>query len=370
MLDALRQVPFMDKSEVEKAKLIHILSSIGVSVDGLNPWDIRVHNSFFYRDVLRRGTLGLGEGYVRHWWDVVGRPEEGLPELASSGLRREIWQKLFSLPVLLTYIPQILNRAKWYPFQVGEEHYDVGNNLYRIMLDKRMTYTCGWWEGAGTLDDAQEAKLDLVCRKIGLKPGMRVLDVGCGWGSFARYAAEKYHANITGVTVSKEQTSYIDTFLNRCINVRLEDWRDIPEGKPYDRIVSLGMFEHVGKPNYPAFFQKMCRLLKEDGLFLLHTIGSIHYNRFAVTDPWIHAHIFPNSFLPSEDRIRDAIGNTFFVKDWHQWPSNFYEKTLIAWYRNFIAGWDTLTGSFGVSGRITYLPAPGHSDRAITFCGK
>jgi cyclopropane-fatty-acyl-phospholipid synthase len=228
-------------------------------------------------------------------------------------------------------------------FTVGEVHYDLGNDLYSAMLDSRMVYTCAYWKDAKNLDEAQEAKLNLVCKKIGLKKGDRVLDIGCGWGSFAKYAAEQYGASVVGITVSKEQAALAR---ERCegllIDIRVQDYREMNE--KFDHIVSLGMFEHVGTKNYRDYFNMVRRCLKEDGLFLLHTIG---YGRSQLTsDPWIEKYIFPGGALPSIMQIGKAIEGLFIVEDLHNFGAD-YDKTLMAWFKNFDTAWPALRAKYG-----------------------
>jgi cyclopropane-fatty-acyl-phospholipid synthase len=211
------------------------------------------------------------------------------------------------------------------------------------MLDRRMVYTCAYWNGATTLDEAQENKLDLVCRKLGLSPGMRVLDIGCGWGAFGKFAAERYGAQTVGITVSREQVE-LGRELCRGLPVtfELQDYRDL-QGR-FDRVVSLGMFEHVGEKNYRTFMQTVRRALADDGLFLLHTIGSprtVH-----ATDPWIGRYIFPNSLIPSAEQISRAFDGLFVLEDWHSFGAD-YDKTLMAWWHNFDELWPTLRDRYG-----------------------
>jgi cyclopropane-fatty-acyl-phospholipid synthase len=210
------------------------------------------------------------------------------------------------------------------------------------MLDKRMVYTCGYWKDAKTLDEAQEAKLDLTCKKLNLKPGMKVLDIGCGWGSFAKYAAEKYKVKVVGITVSKEQAVLAKALCKGLpIEIRLQDYRDLNE--KFDRIVSLGMFEHVGYKNYKTYMKVVHRCLKDDGLFLLHTIGG--NKSVKSTDPWIDKYIFPNSMLPSIKQMGDAIEDYFVMEDWHNFSAD-YDKTLMAWYNNFENSWNKLKDDY------------------------
>lgn len=323
-----------------KEQFEKLLSKAGIEINGNNPWDIHVHNEKLYDRILRNGSLGFGESYMDGWWDV-----EALDEFITKILRAKLEQHVFlTLPVLLTLAKGYLsNAAKRHAFQIGEDHYDIGNDLYERMLDKRLAYTCGYWKNATTLDQAQEAKLDLICKKIGLKKGDRVLDIGSGWGSFITFAAEKYGAKCIGVTVSKEQAEYANTHTDGLpIETRLQDYRDINE--KFDHVVSVGMFEHVGQKNYREFMEKVHTLLKDGGFFLLHTIGS---NKSVVaTDPWIAKYIFPNSHLPSIKQIGKSIEDLFVMEDWHNF-GQYYDTTLIHWFKNFDAAWPELKEKYG-----------------------
>ena len=320
-----------------------IFDSVGITMNGSNVGDITIYNPAVYRALLRKGTLGMGEAYMNGWWDVVGGPEKGIPAMVDKALRGDIRTKIHNFLILLTYLPQLLNLPRWRPFQIGEQHYDIGNELYGPMLGPTMAYTCGSWKpGVETLDAAQRAKFELTCEKLELEKGMRVLDVGGGWGSFAKYMAERYGVEVVVTTVSKAQFGYMNSRVrDALVTPRLQDWRDTPKEK-FDRIVSLGSFEHFGRRNYKDFFRIMRQSLTSDGLFLLHTMGSPCTVRTG--DPWIFKYVFPNSMLPSEEQIRNATGNLFFLKDWHQWPQDFYEKTFLAWYRNFSTAWESVEG--------------------------
>ena len=290
-------------------RIEHLLSLAGVALNGHRPWDIHVHNDKFYCTVMRSGSLGLGESYMDGWWDVAQ-----LDECICRLLKAELDTKVNSLQDIMNYIGALLLnlQSPERSYEVGRKHYDIGNDLYVGMLDKRMIYSCAFWKNATSLDEAQEAKLDMVCRKLELKPGMRVLDIGCGWGGMAQFAAKNYGVEVLGVTISKEQTSLAR---ERCrglpIEIRLQDYRSIDD--TFDRILSLGMFEHVGYKNYRTFMNKVRNLLKEEGLFLLHTIGSNSSRK--TMDCWIHKYIFPNSMLPSPKQITDAIEGLFVLED-------------------------------------------------------
>ena len=322
-----------------KRKIEELFALADVRVGGDRPWDIQVHNEGFYDRVLSQATLGLGEAYMDHWWDC-----EAIDEMITRVMRTDIRSQIKPISLLLPMITAKLFNLQSLPraFQVGEEHYDLGNDLFELMLDKRMTYTCGYWREATDLDTAQEAKLDLVCRKVGLQTGQRVLDIGCGWGSFAGFAAEKYGAEVFGVTVSKEQGAMVEArYAGLPVNVVVQDYRELTG--QYDHIVSLGMFEHVGHKNHRIFMEVARRCLKPNGLFLLHTIGRrktrIH------GEPWTHKYIFPNAQVPSVANIGRAIEGLFVMEDLHNFGAD-YDKTLMAWHANFEAGWSQIANRY------------------------
>ncbi|MFH1749520.1 MAG: cyclopropane fatty acyl phospholipid synthase [bacterium] len=326
----------------EKQIVESLLSSAGITVNGNNPCDLQIHNENFYSRVLREGALGLGESYMDGWWDC-----ENLDQLFHKILAAELDNKIKKNLGLILKIGWnlVLNPGrKSKAFEIGKRHYDVGNDLYRAMLDKRLTYTCGYWENAKDLNEAQEAKLDLVCKKIDLKRGQRVLDIGSGWGSFIGFAAEKYGVSALGITVSKEQKELADKlYENFSAETRLQDYRDINEKEKFDQIVSLGMFEHVGYKNYRTFMKVAHNALKDDGLFLLHTIGGNHSARG--TDPWIDKYIFPNSMLPSIAQIGKSTEGLFIMEDWHNFGDD-YDKTLMTWHKNFEDNWDKIKSNY------------------------
>ena len=321
-----------------------LLGLADVRVNGDRPWDLQVKDERVFGRVLRQGTLGLGEAYMDGWWDAP-KLDEFFHKVIAADLKRKVG---LSWPLIKTVIRAAFLNLQSYrrAFEIGERHYDNGNDLYQAMLDKRMTYTCGYWSGkpkAGTLDEAQEAKLDLVCRKLGLKAGEHVLDIGCGWGSFAKFAAERYGARVTGITVSREQAELGREMCKGLpVELRLEDYREV-RGK-FDHVVSLGMFEHVGKKNYRAFMKIVDRCLAEGGLFLLHTIGS--KRSVNSTDPWIGKYIFPNGMLPSMKQIAKAAEGLFVMEDWHNFGAD-YDPTLMAWFRNFEKAWPSLRERHG-----------------------
>jgi cyclopropane-fatty-acyl-phospholipid synthase len=328
------------KEPREKQLVQQLLNLAGVQVDGHAPYDIQVHNPDFYPRVVAGGSLALGESYMDGWWDCEAL-DQFFERIMAARLDKKVRKsKALLWAVVKARLTGMYGRAR--AFEVGRHHYDIGNDLFTVMLDKRMNYSCAYWQAADTLDKAQEAKLELTCRKLGLQPGMRVLDIGCGWGAFAIYAAEKYGVEVTGVTVSEEQVKLAQ---NRCarmpVRFELKDYRDI-QGT-FDRIVSIGMFEHVGFTNYRTFMQVVKRCLKEGGLFLLHTIGS--NTSVSTVDPWFAEYIFPNSMLPSARQITEAAEGIFILEDWHSFGPH-YDPTLIAWHRNFIDNWHHIQDAY------------------------
>ncbi|QDH70227.1 cyclopropane fatty acyl phospholipid synthase [Marilutibacter alkalisoli] len=322
-----------------KRKVLGLLAGAGVQVDGPNETDPRIHDERFYARVLSQGSLGLGESYMDGWWDV-GSLDGFIARLMKARLDRRVrgWQ------AAVDHL-----RARWFNLQtrrrsreVGRRHYDLGNDLYQAMLGKWLVYSCGYWRDAGDLDAAQEAKLDLACRKLGLRPGMRLLDVGCGWGETLKFAAERYGVAGVGITISQEQAAFARELCKGLpVEIRLQDYRDVDER--FDRILSIGMFEHVGHANYATFMEGVRRCLSADGLCLLHTIGSNESRR--ATDPWIARYIFPNSMLPSAAQIAAAAEGRFVIEDWHNFGTD-YDRTLQAWRANVEAAWDGLDARY------------------------
>lgn len=309
-----------------------MLAKIDVQINGSRPWDIQIHNHRLWDRVIRQGSLGLGEAYMEGWWDC-----QALDQLFYRIMRGDL-EKHFrlTLPVLLGIAAYALRnlqsvaRAR----MVARWHYDFDNDMFEAMLDPFMQYSCGYWEHADSLERAQQDKMELICRKLQLKPGMRVLDIGCGWGGLGRYMAQQYGVHVTGVTVSWAQAQYAESHSEGLdVEWLLKDYRSLI-GK-YERVVSVGMFEHVGHKNYAVFMDSAYHLLREDGLFLLHTIGA-NQKRLSV-DPWIEKYIFRNGILPSIAEIGNAIAGRFVMEDWHNFGAD-YDKTLMAWAENFRRG--------------------------------
>ncbi len=323
-----------------KALAEKVLALADIKINGSRPWDITVHNNNLYARILSEGSLGLGESYMDGWWDVPAL-DQFFYKLLHAQLDKHWPKNLASaLTVLKSKIINMQSKAR--AFQVGEQHYDLGDDLFKTMLDSRMLYSCAYWKNADCLEKAQEHKIDLICQKLQLKPGMKVLDIGCGWGGLAKHAAQKYGAQVVGVTISKEQANTAQkSVAGLPVEIRLRDYRDVNE--KFDRIVSVGMFEHVGYKNYDTFMKSAHRLLKDDGLMLLHTIGS--NGSQTMGDDWLNKYIFPNGMLPSIQQIAAATEGLFVMEDWHNFGSD-YDKTLIAWFGNFEKNWNSIKSRY------------------------
>ena len=321
-----------------------LLADADITLNGDGPHDLRVHDDRFYRRVLSGGSLALGESYMDGWWDT-----DQLDELFYRLLHSNIYEKVRAepsawWPVIKAKIlnPQGGKRA----YRIGTEHYDLGIDLFEAMLDRRMVYSCGYWANADGIHAAQEAKLDLICRKLGLQRGMRLLDIGCGWGSLVRYAVERYGVHAVGVTVSWDQYNLANAMHADLAKaeIRFDDYRNL--NGVFDRIVSVGMFEHVGARNYREYMEVVNRLLAPQGLHMVHTIGRNISGRAGEGDPWIKKYIFPNSQLPSLSQITTAAEGLFVTEDVHNFGPH-YDPTLMSWHERFRAAWPDLTDAYG-----------------------
>ena len=323
-----------------EAAVRKLLEHTDIRINGNNRWDIQVHDNRFYKRALGEAELGIGESYMDGWWDC-DEIDTLICKLLRSGLQdvvRRNWSILWPIALAAIFNRQNKRRAQK---DVGA-HYSLGNDLFQKMLDPLMLYTCGYWNNAASLEQAQINKLELICRKLELKPGMRVLDIGCGWGGFGKYAAQNHGVSVVGVTISKEQMALGQELCQGLpVEFLLSDFRQLNER--FDRVVAIGMIEHIGYKNYRTFMKVVHRCLDDDGLFLLHTIGEIR--SVTVTDPWTEKYIFPGSMLPSTKQLGQATENLFVMEDWHNFGAD-YDKTLMAWYANFERSWDSIKRNY------------------------
>lgn len=312
-----------------------------IRINGFRPFDIQVLNNSFYRRIVRHGQLGLGESYMDGWWecDAIDQMTE---KFIRAGLLNETAKNIrYILNYISVFFSDIGKISDAY--EVGRTHYDLGNELFGKMLDKRMIYSCAYWKDTDSLEEAQEQKLDLICRKLNLTPGMKVLDIGCGWGGWAKFAAKHYGVEVTGITVSREQAKFAREYCKEYpVEIRLEDYRNL--NKKYDRVVSIAMFEAVGRKYFRVFMEVVEKCLKDDGIFLLHTIvGRIPLG--PAQSPWLNKYIFPNGELPTLADLSQSAQDLFVEEDHHHFVGH-YEKTLEAWYNNFLNHWDTLSKNY------------------------
>ena len=331
----------MDSHNAAKDFVRRLLAPADIGLDGARPWDVRVLNPELYERVLSGGSLAAGEAYVDGWWEV-----EKLDQFFYRFFAADLDGTLI-LP-LRTRIEALLARwlsrqSKPRSRQVAQTHYNLGNDLFQDMLGERMNYTCAYWTESGGLERAQEAKLELICRKLDLKPGMTVLEYGCGWGAFAKHAAEKYGVSVLGVNIAEEQV-LLARSLCRGLPVEFEvmDYRDV-RGR-FDRVVSIGIMEHIGPMNYRTYMLNAARCLKDDGIAFVHTIGQ-NVSGFSC-DPWFDKHIFPNGVTPSLRQLTGAMEGLFVLEDCHNIGPH-YDATLLAWHENLRRAWPALERKYG-----------------------
>jgi cyclopropane-fatty-acyl-phospholipid synthase len=317
-----------------------LLKLAGITINGKKPADITVLDERFYKKVLNQRELGFGEAYMDGWWE-----SPHIDELVTKILSADLLSKVKINPTLVkaAVVSSVLNKqTKTRAARNAKYHYNIGNDLYELMLDTRMVYSCAYWQHAKNLDEAQEAKLDLICRKLHLKKGMTLLDIGCGWGGFAVYAAKKYGVKVTGISPAEEQVKIAKQRAKGLpIKILQRDYREITG--TYDRITSIGMLEHVGPKNYQTFFDICAEHLNDDGIMLHHTIGSNKSTKTA--DPWITKYIFPGGVIPSLMQIARAVEKRLVIEDVHNFGPD-YDKTLMKWHANFVANYPELKDQY------------------------
>lgn len=317
-----------------------LLAEADVRLDGARPWDLQVHRRRLFARVMAQGSLGLGEAYMDGDWDS-GSLDGLLTRLLEARLDHRVGGLAAAFDGLRARLQNLQTRRR--SREVGRRHYDLGEDLYEAMLGPELIYSGGYWRMADgrlapDLAAAQRAKLDLVFRKLDLRPGQRVLDIGCGWGGALRHAAQAYGVSGVGVTISEHQARHARAACAGLpIEIRLQDYRELDER--FDHAFSIGMFEHVGVDNYRRYFHTVLRCLEDHGLFVLHSIGRNRSVRH--TDPWIARYIFPNSMLPSPAQLTQALEGLFVIEDWHNFGAD-YDLTLRAWRDNVEAAWPRL----------------------------
>lgn len=313
-----------------------LLEFADVKINGNRPFDVQVHDQRFYKSILSQGAMGLGESYMAGWWDA-SRLDELINRVQSANLQSKIRLSPSMMRVVAKAVltnQQTLKRAR----KNATYHYNIGNDLYERMLDTRMIYSCGYWKTARTLDQAQTDKLELVCQKLHLEKGMKLLDIGCGWGGFSEYAAREYGVQVTGISPASEQVKVArERTKGLPVTIEQKDYRETSGS--FDRIVSIGMLEHVGPKNYQTFFRHCQEMLNDGGLMLHHTIGQNHSS--SAMNSWIDKYIFPGAVLPSLAQISKAIEKQLIIEDVHSFGP-YYDKTLMAWHDNFVKHYDEI----------------------------
>ncbi len=328
----------------QRDRVARLLAHADVQVNGDRPWDIQVHDERFFSRVLTEGSLGLGEPYMDGWWDCE-QLIELLHRLLSARLDQQVrsdWRLAAHLLMSRVFNLQSRRRSR----QVAEEHYDLDAELYMSFLDPYNQYTCAYFRDAEDLNQAQENKLELICQKLKLTSGDEVLDIGCGWGGFAKFAAERYGCQVTGVTISTGQAQYAREFC-RGLDVQIleTDYRDLSKqvrAGTFSKVLVCGMIEHVGYKNYRSLMKAVAHCLQDHGLFLLHTIGGLTSSTTLGGSRWLTRYIFPNAMIPSLKQLSTAAEGVLIWEDLHNFGPRHYEKTLLAWWSNFEQSWNVL----------------------------
>ena len=297
------------------------------------------------RDILLDPRIGAAEAYMDQRLELEGG---GIMELIQLLRSNALWERGGELRAP-TLRRRIANRAKFAYQSINDRigsrknvahHYDIGNALYELMLDpEHMQYSCAYWpDGVETLADAQEAKLAHIAAKLALADGQSVLDIGCGWGGMAIFLARHFDVKVTGITLSQEQLALARTRAEEAgvadrVSFELVDYRDLAErGTRFDRIVSVGMFEHVGRPQFETFFRCCANLLADDGVMLVHTIG--RFGSPGVTDAFTNKYIFPGGYIPALSETVAASEKYRLIHTDIETLRLHYARTLRAWYAN------------------------------------
>ncbi len=335
-------ITFAIKGESTPKQVVEeLLAYADIKINGDRPSDIQVLDDRFYSRIIKDGALGFGESYMEGWWDSAAL-DDCIFKILHADLENKVkptWKMRWNyVKAKLFNMQEKGSRSA----KVIEQHYELGDDLYEYMLGDTLAYTCAYWKNCSTLDEAQKAKFDLIAKKVDLKEGMRVLDLGCGWGGFAKHIAENYGVEVVAVNLSEKQCDYAKKICKGLpVDVRNHDYREV-EGT-FDRIISIGLMEHVGVKNYRGFMELLNKCLKDDGLALVHTIG--RDTTGITSNPWISKYIFPNGHLPSIAQFGQAIEGLFVMEDWHNMSIN-YDTTLVAWFNNFEKNWGKLQAEY------------------------
>lgn len=318
-----------------------LLENAGIRINGPGPQDMCVHDQRIFQRMLRHKNLGLGEGYMQGWWDC-----ENVDGFICRLLKAKADKTVSGSPILrIADLPrkflnlQTIKGAR----HVARKHYDLGNDLFMSFLDKNKQYSCAFFLDGDDLEQAQVRKLELICNKLELKPEDTLLDIGCGWGGLAGYAARTRGCTVKAINISREQANYAEKHCKGLpVEIERRDYREV-QGQ-FSKIVSVGMFEHVGRKNHRTFMRTVHRLLERRGIFLLHTIGDNESKDRC--DPWISKYIFPRGLVPGIGDLARAVDGLFVMEDWHNLGPH-YDKTLMAWQDNFEKAWDKLRSEYG-----------------------
>lgn len=333
-LEKFDAYPFMVEMGAEPAFMIG---------NGEPAFVVNLNKELDYKALLNSTSLALGEAYMRGDLEVKGDLFEALDHFMGQMDKFHVDSK--ALKKLIHSSSSMKNQAK-----EVTSHYDIGNEFYKLWLDDTLSYSCGYFKHEGdSLYQAQVNKVDRILEKLYLKEGMTLLDIGCGWGFLLLRAAKKYRIKGTGITLSKEQHKKFqqtieEEGLTDLLQVKLLDYRDLPKaGASYDRVVSVGMIEHVGRENYGLFLSCVDKVLKPKGLFLLHYISALEEHG---GDPWIKKYIFPGGMVPSLREIVNLCAKYKFYTLDIESLRRHYTKTLLCWYQNFNAHKDEVKAMF------------------------
>ena len=324
-----------------REQVTRLLAAADIEIGGARAHDIQVHDDRFYGRLMAEGSVGAGEAYMDGWWDVE-QIDALFHHLSRARLDSKLKRPGMILQALISRLGNAQSRQR--SRRVAEQHYDLSNELYRAMLGPTMQYTCAYYGADGSLnslDEAQRAKLELIARKLHLSPGMRVLELGGGFGELARYLAAEHGCEVVSYNISEQQVAF---GRERCqglpVDIRLQDYRDaVDDPVDYDRVVSVGLLEHVGPKNYRGFFELVGKRLKSGGLALIHSIGGNVSRQRA--DAWISKYIFPGGVIPSAAQLTTALEGQLVMEDWHNFGPD-YDRTLMAWQDNFLKAWPAL----------------------------